>query len=259
MENKFSANQGIQSIDKASLILDTIKEANKPLNLTALSDCTNMSKNNLKKYLVSFVRNGFLVFNESDKTYSLGPKLISLGLKALNQLDLFSFIDSYIFKIKDLLNKPVALAVWADNRPVITRFQKSNNPIDINMEIGYSPPLLVSSVGKCFAAFSSPEITKEVMEKEIKEFNLKRKNVEQELMSITKKGYSFREKEYDHIPGNCSISAPIFDASGNIIAAICILGFANGLGMNPESNDVQVLQKVTREVSFNPIHNSKIN
>src|SRR5699024_11351752 len=95
----------------------------------------NMSKNNLKKYLVIFVRNGFLVFDEVDKTYSLGPKLISLGLKALNQLDLFAFIDSYIFKIKDLLNKPVALAVWADNRPVITRFQKSNNPIDINMEI----------------------------------------------------------------------------------------------------------------------------
>src|SRR5699024_11501613 len=144
-----------------------------------------------------------------------------IALKALNQLDLVSFIDSYIFKIKDLLNKPVALAVRADNRPVITRFQKSNNPIDINMEIGYSPPLLVSSVGKCFAAFSSPEITKDTIEKEIKEFNLNRKNVEQELLSITKKCYSFKEKENDHITGNYAIYPPLCDASGNIIAAIC--------------------------------------
>lgn len=258
MENKISTNQGIQSIDKATFILDTIKESNSSLNLTTLSNYTNISKNNLKKYLVSFVRNGFLVFDEADKTYSLGPKLISLGLRALNQLDLFAFIDSYISKIKNLLNKPVALAVWADNRPVITRFQKSNNPININMEIGYSPPLLVSSVGKCFAAFSSPELIKDIMETEIKEFNLNKNNVEQELISISKKGYSFREKEYEHIPGNRSISAPIFDVSGNIIAAICILGFANDLSMEPESNDVKVLQQITQEVSFNSIYKEKI-
>src|SRR5699024_11853837 len=83
-----------------------------------------IEKNNLNIYLVSFVRSGFLVFDDTNKTYNLGPKLISLGLNALNQLDIFSFIDSYITKIKNLLNKPVALAIWGDQGPVISRYQK---------------------------------------------------------------------------------------------------------------------------------------
>ena len=254
MENKFSSGQGIQSIEKASLILDKIKEANYPTNLTALSKDTDISKNNLKKYLVSFVRTGFLVFDDTNKTYNLGPKLISLGLNALNQLDIFSFIDSYITKIKNLLNKPVALAIWGNQGPVISRYQKSNKPVNINIEIGYSPPLLVSSVGKCFAAFASSDLTKEIMVKEMKEFDLDKQSVEKDLSDVYKTGYSFRDKEYEHIPGNRSISAPVFDVSGNIIAVICVLGFTNDLDTNVKSDDVQTLQKITEEVSFNSIY-----
>src|SRR5699024_8630522 len=157
-----------------------------PVKLTALSKDVGIPKNNLKKYLVSFVRTGFLVFDETNKTYSLGPELISLGLNALNQLDLFSFIDSYISKIIDLLNKPVALAIWSDKGPVISRYQRSNKPVNINIEIGYSPPLLVSSVGKCFAAFLPSELTEEIMEKEVNKFNLNKKSVERELEVISK-------------------------------------------------------------------------
>jgi len=251
LNTRVPLSQGIQTIERGGLILDAIKNSESSVTLTALSKEVNMSKNNLKKYLVSFVKIGFLSFDEEGKTYKLGSKLIDLGLNALKELNLYSFIDTYITKIKDQLNKPIALAIWADTGPIISKYQKSNNPININIEIGYSPPMLLSSVGKCFAAFLPPSSTKEVKDKEIEKYNLDKNQVEYEMSAIEKSGYSYRNQEYDYIPGNCSISAPIFNNVGEIVAAVCVLGFMEDLGTDSESNDVQVLKEVTKEISFN--------
>lgn len=253
MKNNISAGQGIQSIEKASVILEKVKNSSKPVTLTELAKRTDISKNNLKKYLISFIRTGFLVFDETNKTYSLGPKLISLGLTALNNVDIFSFIDAYIVNLKNKLNKSVAVAIWADNGPIISKYQRSDNPVNINIEIGYAPPLLLSSVGKCFAAFSPAEIIEETVEKEIQEHHLNKKHIEEELKTISEKGYAFRDKEYEHIPGNRSIAAPVFDYSGTISAVISVLGFTDDLSVTEESTDVQTLKSITKEASFTSI------
>lgn len=250
MKHNVSDGQGIQSIEKASVILEKVKASSHPINLTDLAKRTEISKNNLKKYLISFIRTGFLVFDETNKTYSLGPKLISLGLTALNHMDIFSFIDAYVVNLKNKLNKSVAVAIWADNGPIISKYQRSDNPVNIHIEIGYAPPLLLSSVGKCFAAFSPAEITEASIEKEIQEYRLNKKDIEEELKAISEKGYAYRDREYEHIPGNRSIAAPVFDALGEISAVVCVLGFTSDLAVTEESTDVQTLKRITKSASF---------
>src|SRR5699024_8609987 len=89
----YPKERGIQTLERAIFILDEIKESSQPLTLTELSKKVHMSKNHLKKYLISFVKTGILTFDNDVKTYDFGYKLIDLGLNALNRFNIFSIID----------------------------------------------------------------------------------------------------------------------------------------------------------------------
>src|SRR5699024_10415909 len=137
----FPSGQGIQSIERGTMVLDEIKKSEKPLTLTELSHQVHMSKNGLKKYLISFVRVGILTFDEETKTYSFGYKLIEFGLNALNRFSIFSIIEPYMMQIKNEINQSSALAVWTEKGPVIARYQSGGKSVNVEIEVGYYPPL----------------------------------------------------------------------------------------------------------------------
>lgn len=249
MKQNLPSSQGIQTLERASHILDAIKNNEQSLTLTELSRKIGMSKNNLKKYLVTFANLGVLTLDEEKKTYDLGPKLIELGLSALNSVSIYSIIDPFMQRIKNELNQSSAFVIWTEKGPMISKYQGSGKSINVEIEVGYCPPLLKSSVGRCFAAFLPAERTRNIMDKEMKNYDLNSKIVMDDLHQIKKAGFSSRDKSFGDLPGSHSISSPIFDYSGEMVAAICIIGFANDLGIDEKSNDVKSLQEITRQIS----------
>src|SRR5699024_257105 len=117
---EYPKERGIQTLERSILILDEIKKNTEPLTLTELSKKVNMSKNHLKKYLVSFVKTSTLTFDEETKTYDLGSKLIDLGLNALNRFSILSIIEPFMQQIKNDIQQSSALAIWTDRGPMIT-------------------------------------------------------------------------------------------------------------------------------------------
>jgi len=258
LKQKFPTSQGVQSVEIGIIILEALKDNENPMTLTELSKKLNMTKNRLKKYLVSFVRGGVLVFDNEHKTYRFGPKLIELGLNALNRLNIFSIIKPYMLQIKNKTSQSSALAIWTENGPIIAKYQRGNRPINVDIEVGYYPPLLGSAVGKCFAAFLPSQFTKELIDKEIITYDLDKRLVIEELNDIKEKEFSVRDSYFGDLPGNHSIACPIFDHSGMIIAAVCILGFTNDLDTSEQSYDVQTLKEVTRKISNQFAYQSNI-
>ncbi|WP_158233846.1 IclR family transcriptional regulator [Sporosarcina sp. P3] len=249
MENGQIKTQGIQTVERTALILQEMKNSNKPLTLTELSKKVVMSKNNLKKYLVSFVRTDFVTFNESNKTYDLGPKLIELGLHALGKHSVISMIDPFMLKIKNELKYSSALAIWSSNGPVISKYQSSGRSLNVEIKLGYHPPLLKSSIGRCFASFLPKHYTEDIMANEMDFYKLSKESVEEDLSNIRSKGFASRDETSGELPGSLSIAVPIFNYDGEIVAAICILGFASEFTINEQSNEVQKLRKIAKEVS----------
>lgn len=249
LNQNFSISQGIQSIERGTMILDEIKRNEKSLTLTELSQKVHMSKNGLKKYLVSFVRVGILTFDEEKKTYSFGSKLIEFGLNALNRFSIFSIADPYLMQIKNEINQSSALAVWTEKGPMIAKYQGGGRSVNVEIETGYYPSLLGSSVGRCFAAFLPTQFTKDIIDSEVMDYDLDRSLIMEDLNRIKETGFSSRDTYFGDLPGNHSISCPIFDYSGTMKAAICVLGFTNDLNIDAQSNEVNTLKEITRKMS----------
>lgn len=249
MKKNASKSQGIQTVERTAIILEEIKNSSQPLTLTELSRKALMSKNNLKKYLVSFLRVGFVTFNDRNKTYDLGPKLIELGLHALNEYSVISIIDPFMLEIKEEFESSSALAIWTQSGPVISKYQSSGRSLNVEIKLGYHPPLLKSSIGRCFASFLPSQYTENIINKEIEAYGLNSKKVEEDLSQIKKNGFASRDEKFNELPGSLSIAAPIFNPADEIVAVISILGFTSDFNTEGQSNDIKRIKEIAREIS----------
>jgi len=249
MGKKKANTTGIQSIERAIHILEAIKKRKSPITLTELAELVGMGTSSLQKYLFSFVKTGVLTFDEKSKVYTLGPKLIELGLSALNSLDDISHIYPYLEKIRDKYNQSSALAVWTEHGPMIVKYQKSKRSINVHIEEGFSPPLLVSSIGKCFAAFLPFETIQEQYKREIEKYGLDEKKLSKDLEKIRTNKLSIRDTNVTELPGNVSVSCPIFNHESKLIAVIGIVGFNEDLIEFTKSEDENWLQRISHEIS----------
>lgn len=241
--------QGIQSVEHAFAILNCFKKANGPMSITELSIQMNMSKSRIHKYLVSFTKIGVINQNKIDLTYSMGAKVIELGLSALQQFDIVSIAEPYLSDLRSQLNQSVALAIWSEEGPMIVKFEESNKTINIKLRVGIPYPILVSAVGRCFAAFLPVSQTQHLIEQEIMQYQLTKEEVETELNNIREKHLAIRDIKFEGIPGGMSIASPIFDYNGDIVAVIAIVGFEGELNYNETSKQVIKLKETVKQLS----------
>ncbi|WP_240373988.1 IclR family transcriptional regulator [Bacillus piscicola] len=249
MKERALKTKGIQSLERAVYILDEIKNNQGPITLTELSHKTSMSKSSLQKYLVSFMKTDVLLYDESTRTYNLGSKLIDLGLHALNRMDVISIIDPFLIKIKEELNQSSILSLWTEQGPMIVKYQGSGRSINVEIEIGYRPPLLVSSVGKCFVAFLPEPVTKHLVEKEIATYNLDETAVMNEINEVREKGFASRDRQFGDLPGNHTIACPVFDHTGRAVAVIGLIGFTHDFNTAPNTKEVMKLKEISKNIS----------
>lgn len=254
MERKEIRTKGIQSVERAFSILEKFKEYPEGITLTELSKETGVSKSNLQKYLSSFLNLDILYFEEKTKAYNFSLKLIDLGLNALRKKDITTIVDSYMNQIKEELNHASILALWSNEGPIIVKYQNSGKSINVEIEVGYRPPLLVSSVGKCFAAFLPKEKTEELYNQDIEDKKLNIESIESQLQEVREKGFAYRETQFGDLPGNHTLACPIFDYTGDIVAVIGMIGFSHDLNLAVDGEEVNMLKNVAEKASKELVH-----
>ena len=131
-------------------------------------------------------------------------------------------------------DRTVGLGVWGNFGPTLIWWIEAKKPLDVELRCGMVLPLLGSATGKVFAAYSAPERTARYLEAEIAATHnvpgarfSTREAVDEHLVLV-------RERQlgtiYDAIirdvneRGVSAVSAPVFDASGNIVLALTMMG-----------------------------------
>ncbi|MGO4546041.1 IclR family transcriptional regulator [Paenibacillus sp. 2TAB23] len=244
-----SSSQGIQSLEIAFSILKCFKEAKAPLSVSEVSKRMDMPKNKIHKYLVSFTRVGALIQNKKDSTYAMGPSLIELGLVALQQFDVVKIAKPHIREFSKQINHSVALAIWSEEGPIIAEYERSDKPIQVEIQAGYRFPLLMTALGKCFAAFLPFSQVQPLIQREIDNYQLDEEMVKQELQTIREERVSFRNTLFGGIPGSMSVASPIFDYTGNMVAALCLIGFTGEIDTSPSSINVLKLKEKANQIT----------
>ncbi len=131
-------------------------------------------------------------------------------------------------------DKTVGLGVWGNLGPTLIWWIEARKALDVRLRCGMVLPLLGSSTGKVFAAFSEPQLTARYLDAEIAAVQhlegapFKTREAVEEHLGLVRE--HCLASIYDAIiqdvneRGVNAVSAPVFDAAGAIVLALTMMG-----------------------------------
>ncbi|MEW6644962.1 MAG: IclR family transcriptional regulator [Pseudomonadota bacterium] len=228
-----TGRRGIQSIEIGFRILDYLRTELRPVPLKMIAANTGMSAANVHYYLVSFQAVGIVRQEADTGCYALGPYALKLGMAAIEQFDVFTAARPAMTELATTVGHTVFLGVWGNRGPtIIYRVEGGASRPIIELRVGSVLSLLRSALGRNFLAHLPRSVTAEMLDQELKEERSRhariddapatKTEVEEMVATIRRDGISRCRDAL--LPNFTSFSAPIFDQTGFMIAAITMMG-----------------------------------
>jgi DNA-binding IclR family transcriptional regulator len=222
--------QGIQSIEVGTRLLRALAANGRPMMLRDLANNAAMPAAKAHRYLVSFMRMGLVEQNANTGRYDLGGFSLELGLASLARLDPVRLAAPVLDDLCEHIGETVALAMWGNHGATCVRWIEAGGPITVTLRTGVVLPLTTSATGLAFAAFYRSPYMKKQLDSELRNAADRTQtplatlahNLENQIEEIRSHGISRASGSLS--PGINGFSAPVFDHTGRMTAAITSLG-----------------------------------
>jgi DNA-binding IclR family transcriptional regulator len=220
---------GIQSIEVGVPLLAAFSRSPEAMTLTDLAKASEMTTSKAHKYLASFVRAGLVARDPASGRYRLGSLALELGFAAVRHLSAVSISEAAMLELRDTLNLTVSLTVWGNQGPTIVRRVESHQSQFAVMRMGSVLPLLTSNNGRIFLAYLDRRYTQQMIDAELavpdgpaaRAGVRTKRDVELLIAEIRVNRVANRE---GIVSGFVTMSAPIFDISNTVAAALTLVG-----------------------------------
>lgn len=211
----------IPNLGNACRLLRHISEQSDGMNVTQLSAALKLPRTTCLRIVHTLVAEGFL--REQAGVYILGGAVIPLGLKALQELDLYTQSTAILKDLTERTGETSHLAVWSDHRALIVNVCDSPHPLRAASRPGTRAYGNCSATGKVLLAFNYMESLLDALP-DSQRATLTPKSIidtdtlRVELRRVQALGYAMDDEEY-HEGVRC-LAAPVRNAHGEVCAAI---------------------------------------
>ncbi|MBO8172079.1 MAG: IclR family transcriptional regulator [Bacillaceae bacterium] len=236
--------KSVRSVERALDILICFTDKNE-LSLTEISRKTSLNKSTVFRLLQTLERKGFLVRNPDTEKYRLGLRMWELSVNVTLADDIANLFLPEMTALRDALGETVSLYVRDHNERFRIQAVESNQAIRRVAPIGARMPLSLGASSKVLVAWSSPEVQEQILQDPDWIDSVDREAFKKQLEEIMQKGYATSIEERE--PGTSAVAAPIFNRSGQLIAALAVSGPSSR--MTPEKMEEfapEVIQSATR-------------
>lgn len=237
--------QTMQSLERALDVLEALSSSHGGIGVSELAIKTGLSKTTTHRILQTLATRGY-----AEKTlsgaYELGSQPFILMSRHINSLELQVEARPYLLALEHALKLPAYLGVL-DGPFVSIIGKESESKADEDFtRVGKRYPAHCSSMGKVLLSCLSAEELEEALfdftfEPHTPNTITNRRDFVRYLRTVRRNGWAAdcEESEFDH---RC-IAAPIFDFSGEAVAAVGVSGSNSDL---PEEDFAAVAHKVMR-------------
>lgn len=223
MEKKAKLNQSIQ---KSFLIIEVMSKNNKEMKLHEICKEAKIPEPTGLRILYTLEKLGYVYQNEDTLKYGLTFKFEIIAQSVRGQFDLRSIVRPYLLELSATLNEAVSLSIRNDHSLLyIDSIDSKDSIFSLAKRIGNHAPLYCTGAGKLYLASFTEEELELYLENnpltKLTVHTLTTKNaLKNELIEITKRGYSFDNEECD-IGVKC-VAVPILNADNKCIASISV-------------------------------------
>ena len=225
-ETTSSRNYRIAVLDRSIDLMEAMADAGGPIGVTELSRTIGSTKSATFRILATLEQRGYVRRVPENGKYQLGMNLVHLGQSALGRIDLRSIARPVLEDLHRRFNETVNLGVLSGGRIVYVDMVESQHGLRMSAQVGAHDNVHSTAIGKAILA-NLPESRQEALiegplpartEKTL----TTREALLDDIERIRVSGFS-RDRGENEVGANC-FGAPIFDAQGNVAAAISISG-----------------------------------
>jgi DNA-binding IclR family transcriptional regulator len=218
----------VQSVSRALEILDFLVEAPGGMSLSRICDGTGLNISTIHRLLGTLIAHGYVRQDISTKEYFLGPQSLRLAQSALGHFDIrnegMGPLRQLAIEARELAN----LAVLSGNHVIyVAQVPAEERSIQMFTRLGARVPLHCSGVGKAILSFMPEARAWQLLgDRPLSTFTVNTitntLKLRHELEATRQRGYAVDDEEREE--GVRCVAAPIFNANGDVIAAISISG-----------------------------------
>lgn len=197
----------LKVLDRSISLLEYLVTQKEGVRPAELATHLQIPKSTLQRITNTLEARGLITRNPLTSEYRLGPQLLHFSRAYLENIDYRTTSHEVMRKLRDTTKETISLYIRKKDIRVCIEQLEGLEPLRSSIQVGDVLPLVSGAAGKVLLAFSYQtrvEVPTETLE------------------NIRNKGYATSHAEYQE--GVSSVSAPVFDFHGNIIAALVISG-----------------------------------
>jgi DNA-binding IclR family transcriptional regulator len=214
------------TLGKSLDIIDLLARMKGDLNVVQISQELAMPKSTAYKYLAILKNRGFLEYDGTAKTYSLGFKFLELASMIQSRFHLDKVALPHMKRLSLEINETVILAILKFHQAYCLDRIEGGGGIVFNVLRGSRLPLHCSAAAKVLLAFSDEDIDLLFRKETFKSYTPHTVTdldlLKKQLQHIREAGYTYADQEMDI--GARALAAPIFDDQHNLIGALDVVG-----------------------------------
>lgn len=218
----------VQSVDRALIILSILQQSEEPLGVTEIGAQIGIHKSSVYRTLTTLARRGYVQQDPRTERYALGLKLVELGTTVLERLELRELARPHLKQLMEASREVAHLVVLQDGKAVYIEKVEYPGPVKMASRIGAGNPLHCTAVGKAILAFLPEEGVTAIISRGLKQRTPSTitdpAKLRAELEHVRKCGYACDLEENE--PGIRCVAAPVFDHTGQVMAACSVSGLA---------------------------------
>lgn len=243
-----NSKQKVRSAEVGTDILKALAELSPSTSLSRLAEHVQMPASKVHRYLQALIASGFAEQDAATNHYGLGREALRVGMAALGSIDVLKVAALPLSQLRDALNESCFIAVWGNQGATVVNIEPAVRAVTVVTQIGSVLPLLSSSTGLVFAAHL-PE--RETIELRDRELAVRGQQVEHYVDLFTQ----IRTRGLHHVhgllmPGVDALSAPVFNAMGQIAAVMTVVGPTSIFHADEDGPAARQLLSAARTVSW---------
>lgn len=241
----------VQAVDRALAILETLKAAGEALGVTELGARVGLHKSTVYRLLATLARHGYVQQDPATERYSLGLKLVELGTAVLDHLELRELARPYLKRLMEASQEVAHLVVLQDGDVVYIDKVECPGPVKMYSQLGRRAPAHATAVGKALLAFLPPAQVEAILARGLPRLTphtiTDPERLRTELHLVRERGYAV-DNEENELGIRC-VAGPIFNHTGQVVAAFSISGLAMRLTVPRLEGLAGLVCRTSQEIS----------
>lgn len=213
---------GVGVLDRSMAILAAVERGAR--SFTQIVEATGLTRPTAHRLVKALEDHGMLTM-AGGLGYRLGPRLLGLAATAMRDVPLRDLAHPALERLAAVTGESAQLYVRDADRRVCIDAIESSSELRTIVAVGAALPLAKGSAGKVFLAWAQPQDRDRFLQALPEE---EADRLARQVAATRRRGWADSVGERE--AGVASVSAPVLDRQGSLVAAISVSGPANRFG-----------------------------